>query len=199
MRVVIKPAGFFVLFVAIAALSVLAFWRLSHSGVPVVNAETVTERVPESGTDLVPDKDWKFVSLSLGSGAMVAREEKIPGVAAPVKVRAITLKTPVEKPWGIAYNASVPVAVAKKETLRLVFWARSTDAVPFVVHFEEATAPHTKSASKEIAATNTWTQHTVRVPVIADYAAGKSQVTFHCGMKIGTVELADIHLYRDSK
>ncbi|MBC7807613.1 MAG: hypothetical protein H7145_15880 [Akkermansiaceae bacterium] len=189
MRVVIKPAGLFMLIAAFAVLCGLAFWGRPR---PL----TAGAKAPSATTDLFGGGTWELLVIAPGAGAMKERVDIVPGVSEPTRVYAVTLLKPVSNPWELNIHLPTSAAVVKGEKLRMTFRARSADAVPLVMNFEQNSEPYIKSVTRDIRTASEWGLHTIDFTAQAGYAPKTSHTTLYCGLKPGTVEIADMRLTR---
>lgn len=199
MRVVIKPAGLFMLIAVIAALSCLAFFGFPRPQKAVVAETPTTPAATANTSDLIAGHAWSLAGGEPNAAEMKERTDAVPGVGEPVKIYTLLITKATKDPWGVGFHVATPVSLTKGEKLRLTLRARSPEAVPFIVNFEQNEEPYFKSVAQDIATTSEWKPYTVEFTVQEDYAPEKSHTTLHCGVKAGTLELADLHLYRVDK
>lgn len=199
MRVVIKPAGLFIIIVVIAALSSFAFFGMPRprtAAVAQTSDKPERAKLPAAATDLFGEGVWKLAMSVPETAELQVSTGAVPGVGEPVKIHRVLVKKAVTNPWDVTLFQVTPATLVKNEKLRLTFRARSDDAAPFTANFEQNSAPHPKSGALEVSTTREWNLYTLEFASLDNYAPNKSQTTFHLGLKKGTLEVADMHLYR---
>ncbi|MBC8139552.1 MAG: hypothetical protein H8F28_27040 [Fibrella sp.] len=196
MRVVIKPAGLFILIAIAAILFSLILFGILRPRPAAVAQKQLAKQPVTSATDIYTGQTWELLVLVNGIGGMTENMGAVPGATEPVKIYTLTLNTAPKEPWQFALHLPTPAPVVKGEKLRLTFRARSKDAVPVVVNFEQNSLPYAKSVTQDESTTGEWKQYSVEFNAVDDYAPEASQVAIHCGLKVGTLEIADLHLYR---
>lgn len=196
MRVVIKPAGLFILITVIAALSCLAFFGLPRIKTPAASAPATARPTTVATDDLYTNRAWELTTTDPEAAEMIENKESVPGVGEPVNVYRITTKKAVKDPWTVSFRMITPANIVKGETLRMTFRARSPESAPLTANFEQSSEPYTKSVTQNITTTTQWKPYTVEFKSVDNYAPEKSHTTFHCAFKTGTIEITDLHLHR---
>jgi len=205
MRVIIKPFGVLILVAVLAALSLLAFFRLPWGGKPpatlpstaVSSTPSPPVRPTRRGANLLEGQEWELVHAGEEPTSMIdlsRHPELLPSGATPATVYRVTVRNPPPFPWAVGLHAPLKYSIAQGESLRLVFHARSPEAATVAAVFEETTLPFNKSLSREVRLKREWAEYSVPFVTVTAYKSGESEVTFHCGYQQGTVEIADVRL-----
>jgi len=191
MRIVPKPVGLTLLLLAIGVLAVLAYFGMAHKGAPTSSAP-VAPRAAQ--TELIDTNALKIDSKIPGAAAVAAADLPIPGVADPVMTYRVTLSKPVNNPADVTLTTITNRDIKKGDALTLHFQARSASSTPFSVVCQQSTAPNTKAFEQQIKPSGSWQEYSLPFSSPADFTSGTMQVSFQCGYKKGTVDIADVRL-----
>jgi hypothetical protein len=188
MRVVIKPAGAIILTLAIAALSVFAFQGWRRANAPTYSA------LPPPGEDRLAATRWGSMANPKEIAEFQERQETVVGGDGTVPVYKVRVKKVPKNPWDVQWLGRAQTELREGEPLRLVFQARSPDKCSVNVACQESKAPYGRTGGGMISLTGKWTTYTIPFRAVRDYKSDEFQVALQCGIKTGTIEIADVHL-----
>jgi len=190
MRIVLKPVGLTLLLLAIGVLAVLAYFGIAHKGASPSTPAVATVAQAE----LINTDTLKIDAKVPGAAAVAAANLPIPGVANPAMTYRVTLSKPVSNPADVMLTTATTKDIKKGDALTLHFRARSANSTPFSVVCQQNSAPNTKAFEQQIKPSGSWQEFSLPFSSPADFATGTMQVSFLCGYKKGTIDIADVHL-----
>ena len=206
MRIVIKPAGIFLLVGVLAVLLAVAVLNrprpdvASAPSLPAPSAPASSASIAKAVRgDAKPVTVGELkVEISPTLGILKTWREAMPGAKNTVPVYAIQDIAKVADPWNVAAQSPVSEAIPENAPLRLEFWARSPDVTKCTANYEEKKPPFDKSLTQEVALSAKWKRYSLPFRATRAYEAEGSQISFHCGFAPGTVQIADIQLWHDA-
>lgn len=205
MRIILRPGGLALIFVAFAILIGVAVSRrdtISSAGRGgKVAGVKYGGREPAPGVSagnsiIVPtDTEWSLVTqppAQAQKSLFVA--EDVPGRPNSHALHLTVSAVDAGKYWSAQLLKSVPGNVKAGRSMQARFWGRSKTNIPVYVVFEEGNSPHAAELSKQITMTPEWKQYQLPFKTTKDHTEVRANFCLKAGIQPGELEVSDVHL-----
>ena len=194
MRIVLKPAGAGAVILALIALAVIAFGKISHRTPALASDGIVPEQL--GGTPMiVPTAERWTLSIQKPADAQMTMFTDQTLAAKDNHALHLVVKSvdPV-KYWAAQLIKRVPNAVPAHHSMVVRFWGRSKTSTPAYIVFEEGQSPHASELSQVVRFTPDWKLYECPFVTSKDHTDIHANFCVKAGISPGEIDLSTMEV-----